>query len=485
MRIEINFINLYVIVIVMVLDKLGNSLRDTINKIKNSVTVDRTVVEEIVKEIQKALLASDVNVRLVLDLTKKIRDRAITENIAQMNKRDHLITIIFEELSHFLGDERDFRLIEGKQNRIMLVGLYGQGKTTTAGKLGLYFKNRSKKVCLISTDTWRPAAYEQLKQTGEKLSIDVYGDPNEKNPDIIFLKYEKAMTKYDVVIVDSAGRDSLNDELVEEISILNKIVMPTDTLMVLGADVGQSAQRQAEMFKDKLHITGVIITKMDGTGKGGGALSACSIVEAPVRFIGVGERSEDLERFNSQRFVSQLLGMGDIESLLEKAKIAMDEKKAKNMQDKLMTGEFDLDDLYEQLKAMNKMGSMSKLMGMIPGLGGLNIDKSMMQVQEEKITKWKYIMDSMTLEEKKKPDVLDISRVKRISTGSGTDVSDVRDLLKQYKQMKKMFSMFKDPSAVEDFNPEDMQNNPQEMMKMMKKFGGNKMMKQMMKKNRR
>ena len=467
----------------MVLEKLSDSLKNTLSKIKNSITVDRNLVEEVIKEIQKALLSSDVNVRLVLELTKGIRERAITESNPNLNKRDHLITIIYEELSKFLGDEKEFELKEG-QNRILLVGLYGQGKTTTAGKLGLYFKNRSKKVALISTDTWRPAAYEQLRQIGKSLNIDVYGEPENKNPNEIYSKFEKELKKYDIVIIDSAGRDFLNDELVEEISSLNSKVEPTDTFLTLGADVGQTAQKQAEMFKERLNITGVIITKMDGTGKGGGALSACSIVNAPVRFIGVGEKPDAFERFNSTRFVSKLLGMGDLEELLEKAKLAVDEDKAKNMQEKMLSGDFDLDDLYEQMKAMNKMGSFSKLMGMIPGFSNLKIEKSQMQMQEEKLKKWKFIMDSMTREEKKNPNIIDVSRVKRISNGSGSEISDVRDLLKQYKQMKKMFGVFKNPEEFEGMDMEKMQQNPQEMMKMMKKFGGNKLLKQHMKKNR-
>ena len=307
----------------------------------------------------------------------------------------------------------------------------------------------------------------------------------EKDPNKIFKKFEKELKNFDVVIIDSAGRDSLNEELVEEISSLNEIVKPTETFMVLGADVGQTAQKQAEMFKEKLDITGVLITKMDGTGKGGGALSACSVVEAPVRFIGVGEKIEDLEKFNSERFVSQLLGMGDLESLLEKAKLSIDENTAQDMQTKMMSGQFDLNDLYEQLKSMKKMGSMSKLMGMIPGLGGMKIDKSIMDVQDDKMKTWGILMDSMTKEEKANPQVIDTARIKRISKGSGTSESDVRELLKQYKQMKKMFGMFSDPSALENFNPEEMGQNPQEMMKMMKKFGGGKMMKQMAKKQQR
>lgn len=450
----------------MVLDKLGGSLKDTLSKIRNSLTVDRNLVEEILKEIQKALLSADVNVKLVLEVTKKIRERAINERNENLTKKEHLITIIYEGLSSFLGDGKEFELKE-KQNRILLVGLYGQGKTTTSGKLGNYFKNRSKKVALISTDTWRPAAYDQLKQLGDRVEIQVFGDKTAKKPEDIYNKYKTELEKFEIVIIDSAGRDSLNQELVEEITNLNKIVNPTDTFLVMGADVGQTAQRQAEAFKDNLNVTGVIITKMDGTGKGGGALSACSIVEAPVRFIGVGEKVDDFERFNSEKFVSELLGMGDIETLLEKAKLAIDEEKARGMATRMMKGDFDLDDLYEQMGAMKKMGSMSKIMGMIPGMGGMKIDKSQMEMQEVKMQKWKHIMDSMTKYEKRHPEVLELSRIKRVSQGSGTQVSDIRELLKHFKQTKKMMNMLKDPSSMPDM--ENM--NPQEMMNMMKKSG--------------
>ncbi len=451
----------------MVLEKLGDSLKNTLSKIKNSLTVDRELVEEIIKEIQKALLSADVNVRLVLEVTKKIRERAITESNENLNKKEQLITIIYEELTKVLGDGKEFQLKEKQQNKILLVGLYGQGKTTTSGKLGAYFKNRGKKVALISTDTWRPAAYEQLKQLGKKTNLDVYGNPKAKTPNAIYKEFKKDLEKYDIVIIDSAGRDNLNQELVEEITSLNKDVKPTDTFLVMGADVGQTAQKQAQAFKDNLDITGVIVTKMDGTGKGGGALSACSIVEAPVKFIGVGEKIDDFEKFNSEKFVSQLLGMGDIETLLEKAKLAMDEGKAREMGERMLKGEFDLEDLYEQMNAMKKMGSMSKILGMIPGLGGMKIPKEQMQVQEGKLKKWKYMMDSMTKYEKRNPKEIDISRVKRIADGSGTSVSEVRDLLKHHKQTKKMMGLLKDPSSMPDMENMD----PKEMMKMMKKSG--------------
>jgi signal recognition particle subunit SRP54 len=464
----------------MVLDTLGSSLRNTLSKIKNSITVDRNLVEEIVKEIQKALLSSDVNVRLVLELTKKIRERAISENVEGLNKKEHLITIIYEEIANHLGKGEEFHLKEKEQNRILLVGLYGQGKTTSAVKLANYFKNRSKSVALISTDTWRPAAFEQLKQGADKIGVDVYGDPKEKDPNKIYHQFKKNLQKYDLVIIDSAGRDSLNEELINEIDSLKNEVNPSDIFFVLGADVGQTAQKQAEMFKEYMDISGVIITKMDGTGKGGGALSACAKAEAFVKFIGVGEKIEDLERFNSEKFVSQLLGMGDLESLLEKAKIAIDEKSAKKMQERFSKGEFDLNDLYEQMKAMNKMGSMTKLMGMIPGFSNLGIAKDDIKVQETRIKKWKYMMDSMTRYEKENPDQIDISRMKRITAGSGTSITSLRELLKQYKMMKKMFGAMNSSSGMEDIDPSSMEN-PQDMMKMMKKFGGNKALKQFMK----
>lgn len=464
----------------MVLGKLSSSLKDTLSKVRNSLTVDRNLVEEIVKEIQKALLQADVHVKLVLELTSSIRKRAIEERSEVLNKKEQLITIIYEEVSNFLGGDEAFELQPNIQNRILLVGLYGQGKTTTAGKLGNYFKARSKKVALISTDTWRPAAFEQLKQIGARVDVRVFGDPSIKDPNEIYKKFEFELSKFDIVIVDSAGRDSLNDELVEEIASLKDLVNPTDVFFVLGADVGQTAQRQAEMFKEYMDISGVIITKMDGTGKGGGALSACHKVQAPVRFIGVGERVEDLERFNAQNFVSELLGMGDIEGLLERAKLALDEKDAKNLEAKLMRGEFDLDDLAQQMRAMGKMGSMSKILGMIPGMGNLNISKDQLGAQEEKIQRWEVAMSSMTKKERKDPSIMNNSRIARIVNGSGVESSEIRELLKQYKMMKKMITMFKNPENFKGMDEESMQS-PDAMMKMMQKAGGGKFMKQMMK----
>lgn len=442
----------------MVLDKLGNSLKDTLAKIKNAVFVDERLINELVKEIQKALLSGDVNVRLVLELTKRIKERALKEEPpGGLTKKEYLVNIVYQELVNFLGEEKSPIKTDKKQTRIMLVGLFGNGKTTTAGKLGKYFKKRGHKVALVSLDVWRPAAFEQLNQTGKKLDIPVYGNPKQKDPAKIMKEFEKELTKYDLVIYDTAGRDALNDELIEELKKITKLVDAHEVLLVMAADVGQAAEKQAKTFHETCGVTGVIITKLDGTAKGGGALSACAITGAKVRFIGVGEKPEDFEEFDPKRFVGKLLGMGDLESLLEKAKEAISEEEAQDLGKKLLKGEFTLMDLYSQMEAMNKMGPLTKVMEMIPGFGQLKMPKEALQVQEGKLKTWKHIMNSMTKKELEEPEEISGKQVERIAKGAGVSVSDVRDLLKQYKQSKKMMKMMKGGKGME---------------KMMKKMGG-------------
>ena len=465
----------------MVLEKFSNGFKNIISKI-NTSKIDRELIELIIKEIQKTLISTDVNIRLVLELTKKIRERAIKETLEGLDKKDHLISIIYDELTLFLGDSSEFELKEG-QNRLLLVGLYGQGKTTTTAKLSKYFKERGKKVCVVSLDTWRPAAAEQLKQLSLEIEVDCFIDKNCKTPIEIYNKFENELSKYDLVIYDSAGRDSLNSELVKEIEDINLFVKPTDIFLVIGADIGQNAKKQAELFKEKLNITGLIITKLDGTGKAGGALTACNIVKAPVRFIGVGEKIEDFEKFNSKKFVSQLLGMGDIETLLEKVKIAtqntFDEKKLKQ---RMEAGLFDLNDLYNQTKAMGKMGGITKMIGLIPGLSGMNIPKDKLKEQENKTKKWKFMLDSMTKVEKREPEILNPSRIERITKGSGTQNMELREMLKQHKMMKKMMGSFKGGAGMDEKEMENMMGDmgdPKKMMEMAKKMGmGGKMAKQ-------
>jgi signal recognition particle subunit SRP54 len=427
----------------MVLDKLGDSLRNTLNKITKSVFVDEKLINELVKDIQRALLQSDTNVQLVFKLSSTIKERAKVRTPPGITKREQLVNIVYEELTNFLGKEAYEIKVEKKPTQIMMVGLFGSGKTTTTGKLAKYYKKRGFKVAVMSTDTWRPAAYEQLEQLAGDVGVDFLGNKEEKDPTTIYLSFEEKLKNYDVVIVDTAGRDALSDDLIKELNELNGAVKADERLLVISADIGQAAQKQAEAFHDTCHVTGVVVTKLEGTAKGGGALSACSVTGAPIAFIGVGEKVDDLEVFHPQRFVGRLIGFGDIESLLEKAKEVISEDDAKDMQEKFLKGDFSLIDLYNQMKSVKKMGSFGKIMEMIPGMGNLKLPKEMLEVQEGKLEKWKFIMDSCTRDELSDPDTMNTEKIDRIAAGSGTSVKQVRELLKQYRQSKKMMKMFK------------------------------------------
>lgn len=447
----------------MVLERLGNSLRDTFTKINKALFVDDTLINELVKDIQRALLSADVNVKMVFDLTNRIKERIKKDELpAGLTKKEYLIKIVYEELVAFLGETESKIEITKKPTKILLVGLFGNGKTTTAGKLCKYFQKRGHRIALLSTDTWRPAAYEQLRQLGTQLSVPVFGNPKAKNPVAIYKQFEKELLPYDLVIIDTAGRDALSTDLIEELNTINNAVIPDESLLVIGADVGQAAEKQAKAFSQACNITGVIITKLDGTAKGGGALIACAVTGAKVKFIGVGEKIDALEPFIPERFVGKLLGMGDIETLLEKAREAMSEEEAADLSKKLVKGEFNLIDLYEQMNAMSKMGPLGKVLEMVPGFGQLKMPKEMITVQEEKLRTWKHIMDSCTKEELEDPDaVITSTRIERIAKGSGISVQEVRELLKQYRQSKKMMKMLKGMDA----------SSPQSVQKLMQKMG--------------
>jgi signal recognition particle subunit SRP54 len=427
----------------MVLEKLGDSLKNTLSKITNAVFVDEKLINELVKDIQRALLQSDTNVQLVFDLSKNIKERAKEKTPPGITKREQLIKIVYEELTNFLGKETKEIQITKKPTQIMLVGLFGSGKTTTAGKLAKYYKKRGLKIAVMQTDTWRPAAYDQLEQLAKDVGVDFFGIKKEKDPVNIYLAFEKKINDYDLVIVDTAGRDALSEDLIEELNKLHQLVQADEKLLVISADIGQAAQKQAQAFHDSCGVTGVIVTKLEGTAKGGGALSACSITKAPIKFIGVGEKVDDLELFHPQRFVGRLIGMGDLESLLEKAKEVMTEEKAQDMKEKFLKGDFNLIDLYDQMKSLKKMGSFGKIMEMIPGMGNLKMPKEMLSVQEGKLEKWRYAMDSMTKEELEEPENINSERIDRIASGSGVKIGEVRELLKQHRQSKKMMKMFK------------------------------------------
>ncbi len=444
----------------MVLDKLGSSLKETLSKIAKSLFVDEKLVNELVKDIQRALLQSDVNVKLVFELSTSIKKRALDEKVpAGISQREYLVTIVYEELTKFLGGEKNEIVIDKtkKPFKIMMVGLFGNGKTTSISKIAKYYQKRGFKIATVGLDVHRPAAPEQLKQLSDKLSIPCFINEKEKNALKIYREFEKNYHEYDILLIDTAGRDALSQDLVEELSSLNKAIQPDEKLLVISGDLGQAAQKQAESFHASCGVTGVFITKLDGTAKGGGALSACAVTGAPVKFIGVGEKADDIEVFNPKGFVGRLLGMGDIEALLEKAHEAMNPETAEDLGRKMLKGDFNFLDLYDQMEAMGKMGPLSKIVEMIPGMGGMKIPKEMLEGQEGKLKKWKIIMSSCTKEELEDPEIISRERIDRIANGSGTSVGEVRELLKQYKQSKKMMKMMK---GMED--PE----------KMMKKFKG-------------
>lgn len=443
----------------MVLEKLGDSLKNTLQKIAKSLFVDEKLINELIKDIQKALLHADVNVKLVFDSTEKIKKRALSEESPKgLTKKEQLINIVYGELVDFLGREQHKIEINQKPFRIMLLGLFGSGKTTTAGKLAKFYTKRGFKVALVGLDIHRPAAMEQIEQVGKHANVKVFSDKKIKDPIEIWEKFKNECRDFDILIIDTAGRDALSHDLIAEIEGVNKTIKPDENLLVISADIGQAAQKQAEQFHKSCGITGVIVSKMDGTAKGGGALTACAVSGAPIKFIGVGEKIDDLEQFNPQGFVGRLLGMGDLEALLEKAKEVIKTEDAEDLGRRFLKGEFNLIDLYEQMEAMSKMGPLSSIVEMIPGFSQLKLPKEMLQVQESKLKKWKIAMNSFTKKELEDPEIVDSSRIERISKGSGIPTSEVRELLKQYKQSKKMVRMFKGSKG--------------DISKFIKKFGG-------------
>lgn len=415
----------------IVLDRIGKNISDLLRKILSQTTIDKDAVESLIKGLQRVLLQADVDVNLVFELSENIRKRCLKEEVPPgITIRELVMKVIYEELVRLLGEEQA-RLL-GKK-RIMLVGLFGSGKTSTAGKLAKYFQKQGLKPALIACDYHRPAAPEQLKQLGDKLTVPVYIS-REKNPFDAAKNGLGSLSKYDSIIIDTAGRDALDQELAKELRKLYEMVRPDEVLLVIPADIGRAAGKQSEEFNKLAGITGVIVTKMDGTAKGGGALSACSATGAKVKFIGLGEKLDDLEAYDPVRFVSRLLGMGDLQTLLEKMKQV--EFKEEDVE-KILSGKFTLQDFYDQISGVQKMGSLDSIMGMIPGLGHA-IPKNLLEVQEEKLKKYKYIMDSMTPDERENADLIHTSRIKRIAKGSGTSEREVRELLKQYEQSKRL-----------------------------------------------
>ena len=438
----------------MVLDKLGGSLQDALKKLVGASRIDEKTVDEVVRDIQRALLQADVNVKLVMTLSQKIKQRSLKEEPPKgMNPREHVIRIVYQELINILGKEANVKLAS---QTIMMVGLQGSGKTTTTAKVARYFQRKGLRTAVICADTFRPGAYDQLKTLCDRMGIFFYGEKDVKDAAAITQRGLKEIAKFDVKIIDTAGRHALEKDLIKEMEDIHAIAHPDNKLLVLDAAMGQLASEQAKAFNASIGITGVVITKLDGTAKGGGALSAVSETDSAIAFIGVGETSDDLEKFEADRFISRLLGMGDIKSLIEKAEETL--KTEDIDMEGMLSGKFTLKDMYKQLEAMNKLGPLKQVMQMLPmGKLGMNISEDMYGVTQEKMKRYKFIMDSMNDRELEDPKHINSSRITRIARGSGTKYEEVRELLKYHKMMQKTLKGMKGGK----FN----------IQKMMKKFG--------------
>ena len=427
----------------MVLDSLAKSLRDALKRINKSSLVDDRLVEEIVKEMQRALLMADVDVSLTLEITNNVEKRAKEEPVPKnSNPRNHLIKIIYEELLRILGKPREFHV---RPSTLMLVGLYGQGKTTSAGKLARFYIKHGYKVVLIAADTQRVGAYEQLEQVSASVGGSFFGIYREKDSRKIVREGMDKYREWDVKIIDTSGRNAIDSSLTKEISDINSLAKPDEVVLILDASIGQQAGKQAKAFHESVNITGVFISKLDGTAKGGGALSAVASTGAPILFIGTGEHMEDIEYFNPARFLSRLLGMGDFETLMAAAKEFQKDLDESAME-KMVQGKFTLKEMYDIWDQMNKPGLFKKLFDSMPmAAGGMkkDLDDKFFDESEGKLKKYKVIMDSMTYHEMENPDEIKGSRLERIANGSGYNTSDVKELLKDYKRVKDMVKNIK------------------------------------------
>ncbi|HTT14368.1 MAG TPA: signal recognition particle protein Srp54 [Thermoplasmata archaeon] len=419
----------------MVLDALGKSLRGVLQKIARGSVVDEALLAEVVRDIQRALLQADVNVQLTLELTQRVRKRATEEKPpAGASLRDFLVRIIYEEIRGILGKDRPFEL---KPRKILLAGLFGQGKTTTAGKLARYFQKRGVRVGLVAADIHRPAAIDQLEQLAKKVGCEFYADRAERRAEKIVADALARFPPHLAILVDTAGRSGIDADLIEELKRVRAVLQPDETILVLDAAMGQAAGRSAQAFHQAVGLSGVILTKLDGSAKGGGALSAVAVSGAPILFIGTGEHLDDLERFEPTRFVSRLLGMGDIQSLLEHFEELSNKEAAEKAAKNLMGGRFTLRDMRTQLESLGQMGPFSKLMSMMPGLGAAKIDEAKLDDTQKRLRRFRTILDSMTPQELDDASLLKADRIHRIARGSGQRPQEVRALLKHFESTRK------------------------------------------------
>jgi signal recognition particle subunit SRP54 len=427
----------------MALERLGSSLTSALKKLFRASVIDEATVKELVRDIQRALLQSDVNVQLVLDISKRMEERALKEKFPPgISRREHVIKVVYEELTRFVGEKPvPIKIEPGKKQILMLVGIQGSGKTTAAAKLGRFFQKKGLKPALICADTYRPGAYAQLQQLATRINLPIYGDPKAKDAVKVVSEGLKQFNDKDLIIVDTSGRHKEEKNLIKEMKDLEKKIKPDEVMLVIDGTIGQQALIQAKAFHEATPIGAILVTKLDGSARGGGALSAVAATGAPIKFIGTGEKTEDVELFIPSRFVGRLLGMGDLETLLEKvreAEIKVPEKKAKA----ILSGKFTLTDMYEQFEAFKSMGPFRKVLKMLPGMS-YDLPEDKLNMAEANLEKWRVIIQSMRLEEKENPKVFNSSRIRRVAHGSGTAEKDVKDLLKQYVMMRKMLKMFK------------------------------------------
>ena len=425
----------------MVLEQLGRQLDNALRKIRRLPKVDKDAINALIQDLQRALLSADVKVELVFAMTENIKKKAMNTELKGVKQKDYTIKLVHDELIKTLGGKpAPIRIKPGKSNVILLVGIQGSGKTTTVGKLARYYNNKGYKVATVTTDTYRPGAYEQLVQLSKQVGVKCFGNPNEKNAIKIAVKETKKaiVETHDIILVDTAGRHKEEKELMREMQQIEQALKPNEVILVIDGTLGQQAYAQAEEFSKTTNIGSIIVTKLDGTAKGGGALSACAATKQSIRFIGVGEKVEDFEEFSPTAFIGSLLGVPDLEGLVKKvqeAEVDLDPEMVKRM----THGKFTLDDLYLQLKSMKKVGRMKQIFAM---LGGGNIPDALKDDAEKNLDKWEIVLNSMTKFEKENPKIIKKSRKRRIAIGSGTDYATINRMLDQFNQMKKFMKRF-------------------------------------------
>lgn len=422
---------------------LNEKLSHIFNKITKRGTLTELEIKNAMREIRIALLEADVNFLVVKDLVAKISEKCSGERVMKsLTPGQQVIKIVNEELTALMGSTNSKLTVASNPPTVILMcGLQGAGKTTMCGKLAKYLKKQGKKPLLVACDIYRPAAINQLKVVGKSVDVEVYDEGTGKPAKTSANAVKYALKKgYDTVIIDTAGRLHINEELMDELKEIKKSVNPTEILLTVDSMTGQDAVNVATSFNEKLDISGVILTKLDGDTRGGAALSIKAVTNKPIKFCGTGEKMDDLEPFYPDRMASRILNMGDVLTLIEKAQESIDEEEAKKLEKKLRENSFTLDDYLVQFSQLKKMGNISDLINMIPGAGKLKLDEN--SVDEKTMERNKSIILSMTKEERQNPDIIKGSRKKRIAGGSGTTIQDVNILLKQFNQAKEMIKMF-------------------------------------------